>query len=150
MKAVKKIILFLTGFCVYVTIECMFRGFSFAIMGCTGGIAILLLDKINDQISWNLDLSVQALIGSLLITSMELVIGLISKAGYLPLMWDYTNVPLNFCGVICLPFSIAWMFLSVVGIFMADAINYYIFAEPDFAPYYIIFRKFKITFPQRI
>ena len=105
----------------------MFRGFSYAISGIMGGIAILLLDKINDKISWNLDLLVQALIGSLLITSMELVIGLISKAGYLPIMWDYSNVPFNFYGIICLPFSLAWMLLSAVGIFIADGINYYVF-----------------------
>ena len=146
----KQLILFLYGFCIYILIEILFRGFSYAISGIMGGIAILLLDKINDKISWNLDLLVQALIGSLLITSMELVIGLISKAGYLPIMWDYSNVPFNFYGIICLPFSLAWMLLSAVGIFIADGINYYVFNQPDFQPYYTLFGKFHIIFPKRL
>jgi uncharacterized membrane protein len=40
-------------------------------------------------------------------------------------MWDYTNMPLNFDGVICVPFSLLWIGLSIVAVIVADCINYY-------------------------
>ena len=88
---------------------------------------MVLLDKINDDISWDLDLAFQAMLGAELVTFVELVIGIAARLGYLPIMWDYSNVPFNFYGIICLPFSLAWMLLSAVGIFIADGINYYVF-----------------------
>lgn len=63
-------------------------------------------------------------------------------------MWDYSNVPLNFDGVICLPFSIAWFFLSILAIFLADAINYYVLDEPQ-VPYYNLFGKTVIKFKEK-
>lgn len=137
-KILKNIIMFIVGFCLYITIECCFRGYSFPLMGCCGGIAIVVLDKINDNISWNIDLVVQSVYGANLITLMELIIGLIAK--YTPIilvMWDYSNMPMNFMGVICVPFYFAWMALSIVAIFIADAINYYVFAD-TICPYYLL------------
>ena len=72
----KNIILFIVGFCLYMTIECCFRGYSFPLMGCCGGLCVVILDKINDNISWDVDLFWQAFAGGLLVTTMELVIGI--------------------------------------------------------------------------
>lgn len=63
-------------------------------------------------------------------------------------MWDYGNLPLNFDGVICLPFSLLWILLSIVGIFVADAINYYVF-EDTTLPHYILFGKVVFTFREK-
>lgn len=146
---IKNAILFITGFCAYITIECCFRGYSFPIMGACGGLSIVLLDKINDKISWEIDLTVQGFIGMSLITTLELIIGLIAKrTNLLPIMWDYSSIPFNFEGVICLTFSICWFFLSIVAIFLADSINYYVLNEEQ-RPYYKIFRKFLFSFPER-
>lgn len=135
----KNLVLFLSGFCLYMTIECLFRGYSFPLMGCCGGLCVVILDKINDYISWDVDLFWQALCGALLVTIMELVIGTIAKyTDLLPVMWDYSSLPLNFNGIVCVPFFIAWLFLSVVAIFLADAINYYIF-EDTVVPHYVLF-----------
>lgn len=154
MKNINKVlyknsILFIFGFCVYITIEVLFRGYSNAVCGAMGGLAVVVLDKINDEISWDFDLFWQAVIGSLLITFMELVIGLISRySSIIPVMWDYSNMPFNYKGVICLPFSIAWIFLSVVAIFLADAINYYFFNDSE-QPHYVLFGKFVFSFPAK-
>lgn len=147
-KLYKNIILFTVGFCLYITIEVLFRGFSYPLMGVVGGITLVLLDKINNKISWETDLTIQALIGAVIVTLFELVIGLIALYTSLPQMWDYTNLPLNFMGVICLPFSIAWCFLSVVGIFVADAINYYVFEDLPI-PYYKMFGRIVIKFREK-
>ncbi|MDY4495026.1 MAG: hypothetical protein SPE24_09170 [Erysipelotrichaceae bacterium] len=149
MKINKSILLFLVGYCTYISIEVTYRNISYPIMGICGGLAILLLDKINDNISWNIDLCLQGLCGSALITFFELIIGEIAlHTSLLPIMWDYSNVPLNFDGVICLPFSIVWFFLSVPAIFLADAINYYVLDEPQ-VPYYNLFGKTVIKFKEK-
>ena len=143
----KNTILFLIGFCVYITIEVLYRGFSYPLMGLCAGIAIVILDKINDLISWNVDVLWQCLFGALLITLMELIIGKMFLAGYLPVMWDYSSVPLNYQGIICVPFSIVWMALSFVAIIVADAINYYVFKEKP-VPYYKCFGKVIFRFKE--
>lgn len=149
MKINKSILLFLVGYCTYISIEVTYRNISYPIMGICGGLSILLLDKINDNISWNIDLCLQGLCGSALITFFELIIGEIAlHTSLLPIMWDYSNVPLNFDGVICLPFSIAWFFLSILAIFLADAINYYVLDEPQ-VPYYNLFGKTVIKFKEK-
>lgn len=145
-KILKNIILFIVGFCAYITIEVLWRGYSYALMGVCGGLAIVILDKINNKISWNTDILLQGLSGSLLITLFELVIGEIAlRTSLLPIMWDYSNVPFNYDGVICLPFSIVWLFISIAAIMLADAINYYVFHEYP-KPYYKLFGKKIIEF----
>ena len=54
-KFLKNLVLFLVGFCSYITIETLFRGYSYWQMGICGGLAIVILDKINDIISWDID-----------------------------------------------------------------------------------------------
>ena len=67
----KNVILFTVGFCIYITIEVLFRGFSYPLMGVVGGITLILLDKINNKISWETDLTIQAIIGSVIVTLFE-------------------------------------------------------------------------------
>ena len=44
-------------------------------------------------------------------------------------IWDYSTMPLNIFGQICLPFSLAWMGLSGVAIILDDYIRYWFFNE---------------------
>jgi len=54
----------------------------------------------------------------------------------------------NLDGVICLPFSAIWLILSIGAVFLADAINYYVFAELPIPHYYIFGYKF-LSFKER-
>lgn len=149
MKINKNLVLFVVGFMAYITIEVCFRGYSYPLMGVCGGLAVVLLDKVNNKLSWNTDIIVQGLIGSALITFFELVIGeLALHTSIVPVMWDYSNMPLNFDGVICLPFSLAWVVLSWVAVFVADAITYYVFEELP-VPYYKLFGKVVLRFKEK-
>lgn len=146
---IKNIILFAVGYCVYIAIEVTYRGFSYPLMGLCGGLALMIMDKINDYISWDIDVIIQGSIGSIIITFFELIIGEISlHTDFLPIMWDYSNVLLNFDGVICLPFSLIWIGLSIIGILVADTINYYIInIQP--CPYYKCMGKVVLRFRER-
>lgn len=144
----RKAVLFLTGFCVYITIECCYRGYSYIVMGIVGGLVMLILDSVNDRFSWDIDMTVYGLVGAFSATAFELVIGELLKYFGQPAMWDYSNMPLNFDGVICLPFSIIWFFLSYIAVFVADGINYYVFEELP-VPYYNLFGKTVIRFKEK-
>lgn len=137
-KTGKTVFMFIFGFMAYVTIEVIFRNVSYPLMGLCGGLVFVLLDKINDKISWDIDILVQGVIGSLLITSLEFIIGEMSLRGLIQPMWDYSDMPFNYKGIICLPFSLIWVGLSIVAIVVADFINYYIFNDST-VPYYKFF-----------
>lgn len=138
MKYLRQLVLFIVGFCIYITIEVCYRGYSYPLMGLCGGIILLMIDCINEKISWDMDILLQGCIGSAIATLFELIIGSICLIYDFELMWDYTNVPFNFNGIICLPFSLIWIGISILGIFIADAINYYVF-EILPVPYYKLF-----------
>lgn len=138
MKVFKYIVLFLVGFCSYITIEVLFRGYSYPLMGIVGGICLIINDAFNNKVSWDIDILLQGICGSFIVTSIELVIGEIAKLGIIEVMWDYSNMAFNFDGVICIEFSTMWVVLSIVGIFISDFINYYLFEEKP-CPYYRLF-----------
>ena len=144
----KNVVLFGVGGLAYGIIEIIYRFRTYPLMILCGGIAIIILDKINNYISWDMDILLQGCIGSALITGMEFIIGNLSLAGVLPKMWDYSNVWLNYKGIICLPFSLIWIVLSICAIMLADAINYYIFDELPI-PYYRLFGKIIIKFKEK-
>lgn len=58
-KLYKNVILFIVGFCLYITIEVLFRGYSYPLMGVCAGLVVVVLDKINDHISWDIDSPIQ-------------------------------------------------------------------------------------------
>ena len=146
----KNIILFLVGYCTYIAIEVTYRGSSYVLMGICGGLVVVIIDKINNYISWDMDILIQGIIGSAVITLFELIIGETAlHTNLIPVMWNYSNIPLNFDGVICLPFSIMWVGLSIVGILVADIINYYLLnIQP--CPYYKCCGKIIFKFKERI
>lgn len=148
-KIHKNVILFIVGFCLYITIETLYRGYTFVLMGVCAGFVMVVLDKINSYISWDVDILVQCLIGAGMITGLELIIGeIFLNTDLLPAMWDYSGVPLNYEGIICVPFVLIWMGLSFVAIVIADSINYYTFDEEP-APYYKLFGHKIIQFKEK-
>lgn len=150
MKTMKKtilknVVLSVVGGLSYGIIELIYRQKTYYLMILCSAIAIILLDKINDYISWDMDILLQGCIGSLIITGMEFIIGNLYLMGIVPKMWDYSNVWLNYKGIICLPFSLIWILLSICAILLADTINYYVFHELP-VPYYKLFGKTIIRF----
>lgn len=145
---IKQLILFIVGGLTYGGIELIYRQKTYLLMLICGGIAILLLDKLNDYISWDMDILLQGCIGSVVITGMEFIIGNLYLAGFVPKMWDYSNMWMNYKGIVCIPFSLLWILLSIGAIFLADSINYYVFKELP-VPYYKLFGNTIIRFRER-
>lgn len=82
------------------------------------------VEQVGAELSWNLSLLIQALICALLVTITEFFAGCILNL-YLGLdIWDYSNLPLNLLGQICVPFLIVWFFLCIIFIPIFDFMRY--------------------------
>lgn len=128
-SALKTLILFLVGGIAYITIELLYRGHSHWTMFLLGGLCFILIGGINNYISWDMLLWKQMLLGSVIITLLEFVCGCIVNLLLHWNVWDYSNLPFNILGQICLPFSILWFFVSFVAIIIDDYIRYWFFDE---------------------
>ena len=94
---------------------------------------------LNEHIGWDMPFPLQMLIGCLIITGTELIAGIVLNMWLGLNIWDYSNMPLNLWGQICLPFSCLWFFLSGVAIVLDDELRYNMFGEEK--PHYYFWRK---------
>ena len=108
MRLFKGVALFLMGGTGYVTLEYLWRGRSHGSMFLAGGTCFLLLGKL-DKLS--LPLPLRGILGTGIITGVELLAGLIFNRDYR--VWDYRHLPANFLGQICLRFSLLWIPVSL-------------------------------------
>lgn len=128
MKKLRSLILFAIGGLIYVLIELIARGRSHWTMFIVGGLAFFLIGCINEK-ERKMPLIKQMLISSIVITVLEFLCGCIVNLWLGWNVWDYNNMPLNLLGQICLPFTILWFFLSVVGIVLDDYIRHLLWNE---------------------
>lgn len=113
MKALcKNLFLFIVGGILYYLIEIIWRGRSHFSMFFVGGLCFVLIGKINEYISWETPVYIQSILGSIIITTIEFISGCILNIWLGLGVWDYSNIPFNLFGQICLPFSILWIFVS--------------------------------------
>lgn len=139
-SVLKYVALFLFGGVTYYLIEILWRGYSHWTMFILGGLCFVSVGLINNIFPWTMKLELQAYIGTIIITLLELIVGLIVNVMLNWSVWDYSDMPFNFLGQICLPFSLLWYVLSIVIILLDDYIRYKFFREQK--PTYIsIFSK---------
>ena len=126
---IKYLLLGIIGSIIYMSLEILWRGYTHWTMGVLGGICFICLGLINELLSWKTPLTIQMLIGCIIITILEFISGCILNLWLKLNIWDYSNLPLNLLGQICLPFSILWYFISAIGIVIDDYIRYIYFDE---------------------
>ena len=112
------ILFFIYGFMYYI-IEVLYRGYSHWSMFFLGGLCGVIIGLLNEK---NKTISVlkQGIYGALIVTILEFIIGYIVNILLGWNIWDYSNVPFNFLGQICLPFTIIWFILSIVCVYLDD------------------------------
>ena len=119
MQILKKGLLFTLGGCGYVGLELLWRGWSHGSMFLAGGTVFLLLGKLQ-RTQPRLPLPLRAVAGAGIITAVELAAGLLVNRDYR--VWDYRDMPVNFHGQICLPFSLLWIPVSIGAMVLYDAL----------------------------
>ena len=110
--------LFLLGGNAYCIIELIYRARThYSMFFCAGMIVIILyyIFSLNKGINPYLF----ALIAAAVITIFEFIFGVIFNLWLGMNVWDYSAVPLNFIGQICLPFTAIWFVFGLVlyGVF---------------------------------
>ncbi len=113
----KTLLLFLTGGVIYSAIEILFRGYTHWTMAVAGGLCLTLI-YLMDFVTKNSSLALKCLFGSLIITAVELSVGLIVNTALGWNIWDYSHLPLNLMGQICFPFSVIWMLITVPALYI--------------------------------
>ena len=128
-NVIKMVVLLLIGGTTYFSIEMLWRGHSHWTMALVGGVCFILIGAINEYLPWDLGMIQQAFIGASIVTAVELIAGLILNVWLKLGIWDYSNMPFNLWGQICLPFFFAWLALSIVAIVIDDYLRYWLFKE---------------------
>lgn len=116
------------GFLYYV-LEILWRGHSHWTMILLGGICFTSVGILNEHISWNMPVELQMLSGGIIITILEFITGCIVNVWLGWNVWDYSSMPLNIMGQICLQFTGLWVLLSLIIIFLDDWLRYKLFHE---------------------
>ena len=130
-----KILFFIGGF-LYVLIEMMWRGYSHWTMGILGGFCFIIVGGANEFLPWNMSILLQMLCGSLTITTFEFAVGYICNIVLKWNIWDYSHMPFNFMGQICLLYSFYWFLISLPIILLDDYLRYKWFNEEK--PHYTL------------
>lgn len=133
----KEAILFAAGGVIYAGVEILWRGYTHWTMAVLGGILFVLIGGLNNWLPWEMSLVLQGTVGAVLVTAVELIAGLILNRWMGLGIWDYSQLPWNFMGQICLQFSLAWIALAILAVILDDWLRYWIFDEKR--PKYRIF-----------
>ena len=94
-----------------------------------GGACFLVVGLINEQNRGRLPLLLQMLISAIIITVLEFVTGYIVNIKMGLGVWDYSGLPYNIMGQVCLLYTVLWFFLSYVCIVADDKLREVLFGE---------------------
>lgn len=114
----------------YVCVEFAYRGYSHWTMILVGGLAGFVIGELNCRhFSWDMAVLSQCIIGSIITTIIEFVSGCIINLWLGWNVWDYSLLPYNALGQICLLFSVFWIVISFPTILLDDWLRFKLFGE---------------------
>lgn len=120
-----EVILFLVGGRLYTWIEIIWRGWTHWTMFYMGGGCFVIMGILNEHIlPWRMPLLWQAMISACIITMLEFIVGCIINLWLGWQVWDYSDLPFNLLGQICLYYFLLWIPISAAGIILDDWIRY--------------------------
>ena len=127
------------GGSVYYGVEVLFRGFSHWSMFLLGGLCLIFCTKQGQWTHWMDPLWKQMLRCMVFITSCEFTTGLLVNKVFHWQIWDYSEMPGQLLGQICIPFSLIFGFLSLFGSYLGGYLSYFLYHEEH--PKIILFQK---------
>lgn len=127
MSVSKCFVLFFLGGAAYAVLEIAFRGHTHWSMFIAGGICFIFLYAI--AVNFQAALWQKAILGGLIITAVEFLVGVVVNITLRWDVWDYSHHNFNLYGQICLVFSLLWSILSVPAIALCRIIDKYLFGR---------------------
>ncbi len=123
-----EVILYLIGGRLYTWIELIWRGYTHWTMFVLGGVCFVIMGLLNEyKYTWDIPLLKQSIISAVIITVFEFITGCIVNLWLGWQVWDYSELPYNLLGQICLYFFLLWIPLSAVGIVLDDWLRYLVY-----------------------
>ena len=111
---VRSIMLFVVGGLGYGLIEILARGYTHWSMFLVGGTCFHLIGKIGSRFrTWNI--ARKCALCSLAVTAVEYVSGCLFNLRLKLNVWDYSEMPFNLNGQVCLLYTVLWGFLSATA-----------------------------------
>ena len=120
MKFWKQSVLFYLGGCAYMGLELLWRGRSHGSMFIAGGACFLLIGHLN-HVHPRLPLPLRSVVGAGIVTMVELGIGLLVNRNFE--VWDYRDQAGNFLGQICPLFTMLWIPVSLMALFLHELLS---------------------------
>ena len=103
-------------------LEILWRGHSHWSMSIAGGLCFLCICIVN-RFFQKRGLCLKCLCCALSITIIEFVIGCMVNLMWDMHVWDYSALPFNVLGQICLPFFAVWFALSIPALKLGSLID---------------------------
>ncbi len=116
MKFAEHFFAFLMGYFIYSLVEIINRGYTHWTMSLTGGLILTILYSLNSRRTMTLIKSCFA--GSVIITVVEFAVGVFDNIIMHWNVWDYSDMPFNLFGQICLLFSCYWFLLCIPAYYL--------------------------------
>ena len=117
------------GGSVYYGVEVLFRGFSHWSMFLLGGLCLVFCTKQGQWTHWMDPLWKQILRCMVFITSCEFMTGILVNKIFQWQIWDYSRMPGQLLGQICVPFSLIFGCLSLFGSYFGGFLSYFLDRE---------------------
>ncbi|NLB80074.1 MAG: hypothetical protein GX800_00320 [Clostridiaceae bacterium] len=111
-KKIKEIILiYFIGATGYALLEILWRGYTHWTMAVTGGLCFLIIYKADTKLA-NRNIITKCTIYALIVTCAELIVGTVVNLRLKWNVWDYSSLPYNYLGQICIVYSALWFALG--------------------------------------
>ena len=117
----KRGLVFIIGGLMYALIEISARGYTHWSMVLTGGLCLTLMYEID--IKYNFSFWIKCLFGAIIITTFEFLVGVLVNLIMHWNVWDYSTLPLNVLGQICVPYFFIWYLVSILGFLICSLIE---------------------------
>lgn len=108
-----------SGIC-YNLLELCWRGRTHWTMTLLGGVCFYAIGQIKKL---PLRFSFRCVFGAVFVTVAEFFCGIVCNLWLRWQIWDYSNMPLNVLGQICLPFSALWLLISALAMPLYDLLQ---------------------------
>ena len=126
--AAEVLFLLLTGGVLYYGIEVLWRGWSHWSMAVCGGLCFLAVYRINDA-GRHMVFPLRALLGAIVITTAEFFAGCVLNLWLGLGVWDYSDMPMQLFGQICLPYSVLWFLFCIPAGWLCRVIRRQVFLD---------------------
>ena len=128
MKVWQSAVMAYIGGMLYVLIELVWRGWSHGSMFVVGGLCFLLLGVIHRRLG-HTPLLMQAVLGAVVISAMELLSGLYLNVFLDLRVWDYSGLPYNLLGQVCVAYFFLWIWVAMAGCPLAGRLQQKLFGS---------------------